>query len=68
MIGTCKKINIETLRRRLIMEKMYLGYRRRCKVLGLTLNEWLILMLISLPTSWLVANEFYIPTILPYLV
>ncbi len=50
------------------MKTMYkLRYRSR-KVLGLTLNEWLILMLISIPTGWLVANEFYIPTILPYIV
>jgi len=68
MIGTYRRLNIETLRRRLIMKLMNVGYRRRFKVLGLTLNEWLILMLISLPTSWFVANEFYIPTILPYLV
>lgn len=50
------------------MKLMNVGYRRHFKVLGLTLNEWLILMLISIPTSWLVANDFYIPTILPYLV
>lgn len=44
--------------------KMYIRYGRRYKILGLTLNEWFILILISIPTSWLVANYFYIPTVI----
>lgn len=47
-----------------MMKTMYRLRYRRCKILGLKLNEWLILMLISLPTSWIVSNEFYVPTII----
>ena len=46
------------------MYSMYKLKSKRRKILGLQLYEWIILILVSLFTSWIAFNEFYIPTII----